>query len=174
MSTDHQSTSIVQWNMRSHQQPCLMNSLPHPLHTMTQHCIPRSLPSLRPEVINVRGKLGNSSSPVRISGTLKWHRKESEIDWQRRKIHETLQQLEHTYPGKKGPTVFMWTDDDGHGFFLHMRVPWGEVNNFWEDFTDSQEVQQLWKQMGSLCQVWSKGTNPRGHQTWTGVLWWSP
>jgi len=61
MPTDCQSTSIVQWNMRSHQQLQLMNLLPHPLHTLAWHCIPGASPSLRLEVINVRGKLGNIS-----------------------------------------------------------------------------------------------------------------
>jgi len=45
----------------------------------------------------------------------------------------------------------MWTDDDGHGFFLHMRVPQGEVNNFWEDFTDSQKKFNSFENEWDLC-----------------------
>jgi len=50
---------------------------------------------------------------------------ESEIDRQRKEeAAKTLRKLEHTW--EKGPMFFMWTDDDGHGFFLRMRVPRGE------------------------------------------------
>jgi len=45
----------------------------------------------------------------------------------------------------------MWTNDDGHGFFLHMRVPQGEVNNFWEDFTDSQKKFNSFENEWDLC-----------------------
>jgi len=45
----------------------------------------------------------------------------------------------------------MWTDDDGHGFFLHMRVPQGEVNNFWEDFTNSQKKFNSFENEWDLC-----------------------
>src|SRR5882724_9995953 len=45
----------------------------------------------------------------------------------------------------------MWTNDDGHGFFLQMRVPWGEVNNFWEDFTDSPKKFNSFENEWDLC-----------------------
>src|SRR5882724_12638695 len=45
----------------------------------------------------------------------------------------------------------MWTDDDGHGFFLHTRVPRGEVNNFWEDFTHSQKKFNSFENKWDLC-----------------------
>src|SRR5882724_6570169 len=44
----------------------------------------------------------------------------------------------------------MWTDDDGHGF-LHTRVPWGEVKNFWEDFTNSQKKFNSFENEWDLC-----------------------
>ena len=76
--------------------------------------------------------------------------RESEIDRQRRKSREDAAAA-RAYPGKKGPTVFMWTDDDGHGFFLHTRVPRGEVNKIWEDFTDSQKKFNIFENEWDLC-----------------------
>src|SRR5882724_6978676 len=75
--------------------------------------------------------------------------RESEIDQQRRKRHKDASAA-RAYSGKKGPTVFMWTDDDGHGF-LRTRVPQGEVNNFWEDFTDSQKKFNSFENKWDLC-----------------------
>jgi len=105
MPTDHQSTSIVQRNTRSHQQLQLMNLLPHPLHTSAQHCIPRSFPSPRPEVVNVRGNLGNSSSPDRIFRHAEMAQRESEIDRQRRKSREDAAAA-RAYPGKERSYCF--------------------------------------------------------------------
>src|SRR5882724_5795924 len=73
-----------------------MNSLPHPLHTLEWHCIPGSFPSLRPEVINVRGNIGNSSLPDRISGTLKWHSMSLRLIDREGRATKMLQQLEHS------------------------------------------------------------------------------
>src|SRR5882724_10428141 len=73
-----------------------MNSLPHPPHTLAWHCILGSFPSLRPEVINIRGNLGNSSSPDRISGTLKWHSVSLRLIDREGRAAKTLWQLEHT------------------------------------------------------------------------------
>src|SRR5882724_2675978 len=77
-----------------------MNSLPHPPHTLAWHHIPGSFPSPRPEVVNVRGNLGNSSWPDRISGTLKWCSASLRLIDREGRSTKTLQQLEHT-PGRK-------------------------------------------------------------------------
>src|SRR5882724_5285958 len=82
--------------MRSHQQLQLMNSLPHPPHTLAWHRIPGSFPSLSPEVINVRGNLGNSSSPDRISGMLKWRSTSLRLIDREGRAVKMLRQLEHT------------------------------------------------------------------------------
>ena len=76
---------------------------------------------------------------------------ESEIDQQRRKSHEDAAAAK-PYPGRHGPTVFMWTDDDNHGFLLRTRVPQGKVNNFWDEFTDSQKRFNSFKNEWDLCE----------------------
>jgi len=54
-------------------------------------------------------------------------------------------------PGKKGPTMFMWTDDDKTGFLSCTKVPRGEVQNFWEDFTNSQRRFNSFENEWDLC-----------------------
>ena len=46
----------------------------------------------------------------------------------------------------------MWTDDDNHGFLLCTRVPRGEVNNFWDEFTDSQKRFNSFENEWDLCE----------------------
>src|SRR5882724_7557377 len=82
--------------MRSHQQLQLMKLLPHPPHTLSQHCIPGSFLIPRPEVVNVRGNLGNSSLPDRISGMLKWCSASLRLIDREGRAVKTLWKLEHT------------------------------------------------------------------------------
>ncbi len=75
---------------------------------------------------------------------------EADIDQQRRKGHEEAVRA-MACPGKKGPTMFMWTDDDKTGFLSCTKVPRGEVQNFWEDFTNSQRRFNSFENEWDLC-----------------------
>src|SRR5882724_9446037 len=137
--------------MRSHQQPHTAHELA-PTYT-TQYGLTsysQELPKPKARSCQHQGETWQQFFSRQDIRHAEMAQHESEIDQQRRKSHEDAVAA-RAYPGKKGPTVFMWTNDDGHSFFLHSRVPQGEVNNFWEDFTNSQKKFNSFENKWDLC-----------------------
>ncbi len=65
------------------------------------------------------------------------HEKESEQSWQVR-----FQREEHTrqfkMPGSKGAHVFVWTRDEEKGYLVRKHVVYGQVEDTWGDYQDTQ------------------------------------
>jgi len=106
---------------------------------------------------SVRGKLGNISSPEQDIRHAEMVQHESEIEQQIRKSHKDTAAA-RAYPGKKGPTfhVDQWW---WPWLLLAYKTSLG-----WSEwllggcYQLSKKFTAL-KMMGSLCQVWFKGTN---------------